>query len=283
MEKERLIFDIGMHKGEDLGFYLQNDAKVIAVDADPMMIELASGKYSNYISENKLVLLNRAVSDSVGQLLDFNLSTNSLWNSLNKNISSRKSEPVETIQVESITLPALMEQFGVPYYCKIDIEGMDNTCLQSMMDTNLRPEFISVETECLAKNEKVQQKDYLQTLYSLKQLGYAKFQLIDQGTLHPLRLCKKFYKQPNQFLHFMDRILKKLKIEIVPFNFRDQLSQQFHYPFPTGASGPYGDYLEGQWYNFEDAEQLIIEHRSDYFNLKKAVSYGFWCDWHATN
>lgn len=294
LESENLIFDIGMHKGEDLQFYLNRNAKIIAVDADPLMIELVSRKFKSYIENNRLVLINKAISDVENSELKFNLSSNSEWSSLNPEIAGRSVlnslaigiegkafSEVGQIKVYSTTLPALMKQYGVPYYCKIDIEGMDNVCLQSLKNCKELPAFISVESECLGENQIVKEEYTLQTLYSLASLGYSKFALIDQKTLQPLRLNEKFYKSSPLF-YYLNRVFNRLKLKIDSFTFRDELAFEFNYTFPSGSSGPYGKYLNATWYNFEDAKQLLLQHRTDYFKTKIAEPYGFWCDWHAT-
>lgn len=275
-----LIFHIGMHMGEDLAFYLKRDERVIAVDADPLMVELAQRKFNKFIDANQLVLVNKAISNSEDQLLNFSLSNNTLWNSLVLGIASRKSGFFKTIQVESTSLPALISKFGVPYYCKIDIEGMDNMCLQSFTTHNTRPQFISVETECV--DDKGGHDDSLKTLYSLAELGYTKFLLIDQSSLEILKLNVKFYIQKTQFLYYLNRGLSKFKYQLNPSLNRDKLSHKFSHYFPDGSSGPYGHLLDDNWYNLTEAIQLLNQHRQDYFKLRNASPFGFWCDWHAT-
>ena len=282
MEQPKLIFDIGMHKGEDLEFYLSEGAKIVSVDADPLLIEMAKRKFDKYIKSNQLILINKVLSDIDGQELTFNISNNSVWNSLNSGIAGRNDGSVMEIKVQSTTLTALMQVYGVPYYCKIDIEGMDDVCLKSIKTSNVKPEFISVETECLPEKKQATEEDFLSTLYSLKSLGYSRFQLIDQATLQQLVLGKKFYTDNHKLFYYTNRILSKTGIKISPYVYKDKLSHQFNFNFPEGSSGPYGHHLEGKWSNFEEAKKLLIQHRTDYFKLSNAFSFGFWCDWHAT-
>lgn len=282
MAEERLIFDIGMHLGEDLQFYLHNNARVVAVDADPVMIELALRKFNHAIKSGKLTLVNKAMSNEANVELKFNISSDSFWNSLDAGIADRKDKRVNEISVQSITLPDLIKQYGVPYYCKIDIEGMDNACLQTLKNIDRKPQFISAETECLTEDNSANEDDYLKTLNTLHSLGYNKFQLIDQNTLQPLDPDKKFYENHFPWLYYANKILGKAGVHAQSLTYRHHLSKKFNYEFPFGSSGVYGEMLRGKWYGFEDAKKMLLKHRRDYFNLKKHYEYGFWCDWHAT-
>ena len=292
MEVPKLIFDIGMHNGQDTKFFLHNKAKVVAVDADPKMIENAQSEFSNFIDTNQLVLVNKAIGETEGQELNFYLSNHSIWNSIDSTIAARemtnsenpgnefKNTTLREIKVQSTTLKVLMEEYGVPYYCKIDIEGMDNSALQSLKNSKSNPLFISVETECITENNKFSEEASLNTLYSLQALGYTKFMLIDQASLQPLALNKIFYSETkNQLFYYLNRVFGKMDISIYPIEYRRKLK---YYNFSLGASGPYGEMLRGDWYSFSDAAKLLVRHRNDYFKLSNAVGYGFWCDWHAT-
>ena len=44
---EKLIYDVGMHLGEDAEFYLSKGYKVIAIDADPNLIKLAKSRFAS--------------------------------------------------------------------------------------------------------------------------------------------------------------------------------------------------------------------------------------------
>ena len=68
---ENLIFDIGFHKGEDTLFYLLKGYRVIAVDADPDLINEWQNIFKKYIENGKLLLLNYVISDTNDVDTDF--------------------------------------------------------------------------------------------------------------------------------------------------------------------------------------------------------------------
>ena len=291
----KLILDIGMHRGEDTAYYLQRGYTVVAVDADTNLIELAKTKFKKAYDNRQLVLLNYAVSDKEGEKVMFNISGNTIWNSLKQNIADRANMAKDSIMVTTKTLPSIIEEYQVPYYCKMDIEGYDEICLRTLKYAKGLPTFISVESECVGENETITDEQALGTLYALKELGYTKFKLVDQTSFRVLTLEEDFHTSEDRALKFLSQSFTaraKRKIQSVLglagdmdatyFKERKAIQKQFKYNFIVGSSGPFGNDLKGEWQDFATAKQTLLKHRQDYFKLNSAVSYGFWCDWHAT-
>ena len=88
---ENLIFDIGFHKGEDTLFYLLKGYRVIAVDADPDLINEWQNIFKKYIENGKLLLLNYVISDTNDVDTDFYIGPNTIWSSTKVSISSISS------------------------------------------------------------------------------------------------------------------------------------------------------------------------------------------------
>ncbi|MEI6140225.1 MAG: FkbM family methyltransferase [Mariniphaga sp.] len=274
MEKN-LIIDVGMHKAEDTDFYLSKGFNVIAIDADPNLIKSAHSIYYDRINKGQLNLQNFAISDTDDEDVIFYVGKRTIWNSLKSEIANRDQNYLNTITVKTKKLSSIFESFGVPYYCKIDIEGYDEIALISLKNFVELPLFISVETECLGENEKYVDKSSLATLRALNSLGYKQFKLVDQVSLNVLNNNAKFYTESNLLIY---QIFNKLN---VPFGNKRRLQKKHGYKFPNGATGPFGDDITGNWMSYEQAEKCLLKHRNDYFRLKRSISYGFWCDWHA--
>ena len=51
--KKNLIFDVGMHKGEDTDFYLKKGFNVIGFEADPELIVHCQNRFKNEIAKKK--------------------------------------------------------------------------------------------------------------------------------------------------------------------------------------------------------------------------------------
>ena len=57
-----LVYDIGMHKGEDAEFYLRKGFRVIAFEADPDLIRLCEGRLQSYVNSGQLTIIQRGVA-----------------------------------------------------------------------------------------------------------------------------------------------------------------------------------------------------------------------------
>ena len=271
-----LIIDVGMHLGQDTEYYLRKGYRVVAIDADINLINLAKNRLEWYLKNDFFIALNYAISDKDNEQLFFNISEVSIWSSLNLAISSRENKFKEQNLVQSRTLSSVFLEYGVPYYCKIDIEGYDNICLKTLSPLHELPKFISVESECIGEKEILSDEEALQTLYTLYDLGYRNFKLVDQSTLGVLNYNRKFYFDDTKFIGKLISSREKVRI-------RNRFAEKLGFTFSHGSSGPFGEELAGKWEDFDMAIKTLIKHRTDYFKLPRVRNYGFWCDWHATS
>ena len=275
---ENLIFDIGFHKGEDTLFYLLKGYRVIAVDADPNLINEWQNIFKKYIENGKLLLLNYVISDTNDVDTDFYIGPNTIWSSTKVSISSRMCCKAIKKKIKSKRLDHLFHEYGTPFYCKIDIEGNDIIALQTMEKVSEKPVYISVETECIGEDEDIAGHE-LDTLNALYQLGYRKFKLVDQRTLTVLDYnC--FYKNNSEH-NWFEQIETNCKYaeELIVLSDTDQ-RVKFTDFFP-GSSGPFGEELAGKWYDYPQAKEMLKKHREDKMRLNEPA-WTFWCDWHAT-
>lgn len=275
---ENLIFDIGFHTGEDTLFYLLKDYNVIAVDADPKLIEKGKTVFKKYIENGKLLLLNYVISDKCSEDADFFISENTLWSSAKASVASRMGVKVIKKRLRSKRLDSLFQEYGTPFYCKIDIEGNDIIALQMMEKVHERPLYISVETECIGENEAIAGHEF-DTLNALYHLGYRKFKLIDQRTLTVLNY-ECFYK--NTFQHYwFEQLETNYKYAEEQIEFSKTHERMKFTDFFPGSSGPFGEDLAGKWYDYSQAKEILKKHREDKMKLNEPT-WSFWCDWHAT-
>lgn len=282
----KTIFDIGFHKGEDTLFYLLKGYKVLAVDADISLVRLGREKFIDAINREQLILLNYAISDEDNIFVDFHISANTLWNSINKKISERDGLSSTLCQVPSIRLDSLIAKFGLPFYCKIDIEGNDIIALETLKSCKTLPQFLSVETECIGDNDILLNGEEFRTLDCLYELGYRKFKLVDQCTLTVLNNQRFYYNDVNfprsskeYYWYKQNKTNKRYAYEQLDLG-KEYKNYPFHYFFPN-SSGPFGTETAGHWYNYRTAKKILQTHRQDYQSLNGKV-WGFWCDWHAT-
>jgi FkbM family methyltransferase len=281
-----LIFDIGMHMGQDTCYYLSKGYRVVAVDADARLIERARELFAHAVRTGRLTLVYCAVAANQGEV-EFHLSEESVWSSLNKAISNRHHLFKATVRVPARRLADLLIEFGVPVYCKIDVEGYDAVCLATLEHTPELPRFISVETECLGDKELLTEAQALETLDRLHGLGYRRFKLVDQPSLAVLSpFFSAYWTRPSLWVRARKRLglggYRAPNYNLLISETRADLTRRHGWSFADGASGPFGDDLAGEWLEYAAARQTLLRHRREYHGMPDAKPYGFWCDWHAT-
>src|SRR5438477_7842187 len=87
--KAQLVFDLGMHLGEDAAYYLGRGYDVLGVDADPDLVKAAARAFAAEVAAGRLQLLHAAVVAEAGEDVDFYVSQHAVWNSLEPRISTR--------------------------------------------------------------------------------------------------------------------------------------------------------------------------------------------------
>lgn len=67
----KLIFDIGMNRGDDTNNYLRLGFNVVSVEANPAWANKMSEVFRSHVENGKLVIKNMAISDKLDQSLSF--------------------------------------------------------------------------------------------------------------------------------------------------------------------------------------------------------------------
>jgi FkbM family methyltransferase len=172
----RFIFDLGMNNGDDTAFYLSRGYNVVALDANPALCEQAERRFHAAIDDGRLTVRNIAISDKSGEATFHINLDNDHWSSLEAQWALRGATRSKAITVRCVTLSELFDEFGVPYYLKIDVEGVDDRVLMQLCGSSVRPLYVSVE-DCRFGYQ------YMEILASC---GYDGFKLLDQSTVPQL-------------------------------------------------------------------------------------------------
>ena len=159
-----------MHNGDDTDFYLKKGFRVVAVDANPVLCANASERFKSSVQSKQLTICNVGIAPARGMLSFYINQDISEWSSFDYAIASRGHDVCE-IKVPTVTPYDLFDAFGIPHYCKIDIEGMDGIVCAAIYDLQLRPEYVSFENGAL--------KDF----DVLSAAGYSAFQLVEQSSI----------------------------------------------------------------------------------------------------
>lgn len=167
----KMIFDVGFHSGDDTLYYLEQGHNVVAIDANPQVLHEGGARPTLREAAKRgwLQTVARGIvdhtPDSEKHLVFYVHRKVSEWSRFSEPPESKRREYKE-IMVPVSTCDGLIQQFGVPYYMKIDIEGYDGACLSSLREGRL-PRYVSTE-------------DPLQ-LDRLLELGYCSFKMVSQA------------------------------------------------------------------------------------------------------
>ena len=132
-----LCFDLGAHLGDRVRAWSKLKARVIALEPNPASMSWLRHFYGN---RENIILLEQAIGAQAGKA-DFWISR------LTPSISTLSHQWLTTVQestrfsgahwdeqitVTVTTLDALIQQYGKPAFCKIDVEGAELEVLQGL-------------------------------------------------------------------------------------------------------------------------------------------------------
>lgn len=222
-----LIYDIGMHLGEDADFYLRKGFSVVGIEANPACVRHCRDRFRVQIQKGTMTVVEGAVAEpgknlgSGAQVVFYRNLHRSVWGTVSLARALENEEagaPSETIDVPFVDLHECFASYGVPYFMEIDTEGSERYCLKELMRGSLRPAYISIESDQL-------QFGVIREEFELfLALGYDAYKIIRQDRVHCLRLP-------------------------VPA----QEGRHVAHRFSPGASGPFGLELPGSWMSDREA------------------------------
>lgn len=180
------VFDLGFYDGADSKAYLEGGFCVVAIEADPSLVQMALANFGVWLTTGQLRLANVALSPDKGseKWATFYLSKCTReWNSFYSTVGCRSCVPPHVpdlqactaVPVQSIPCGAVFGTFGKPHYLKLDIEGAEPGCFEAMLTPEVKqylPQFVSSE---------ITELSYLDNLYKI---GFRSFKLVRQDALH---------------------------------------------------------------------------------------------------
>lgn len=241
-----LIYDVGMHRGEDAELYLKKGFDVIGFEADPDLVLGCRNRFAREIAQGRLVIVEGAVAvvapaGAKPETVTFFKNTDvSVWGTVVESWA-RRNEMMgarsTAIEVPRVDFEDSLERYGVPYYLKIDIEGVDTVCVRALQSFAQKPDYVSIEAE------KIDFARLEAELEAFGQLGYTSFQVVQQA---------RFAPQP------------------VPEPAREGRSAP--HLMPPGSSGLFGKDLPGNWRN---EKQTLRMYRRIFLLYRLAGNYSW--------
>ena len=157
-----LCFDIGAHAGDRISTFLSLGARVVAVEPLPGFMKFLNRLYG---ANKRVVLVEAAVTSQTGTQSFFvstktpAMSTLNHWWTVSVAQQERFSKVVwnKKIEVNTLTLDTLIRKYGIPKFCKIDVEGGELNVLAGLTEplANLSFEYtparIDIALSCVER------------------------------------------------------------------------------------------------------------------------------------
>lgn len=216
MYDSKLVFDVGMHQGEDTDYYLRLGYSVLGIEADPGLAEHCRIRFQDALATGRLKIVEGAIAPGTsGDRIKFFQSDNTVWGTTDTAWVQRndvKGAHATVLEVRRIDMLDVYQAHGIPYYMKIDVEGVDLYVLRTLANCAARPKFISLESD------KVDFNNLRTEIQVLQELGYTRFKAVQQDTI-PGR---------NVLTRTID-------------------GREYSHVFEPCSSGPFGDAIEQPW------------------------------------
>jgi FkbM family methyltransferase len=218
-----VIFDIGLHHGDDTDFYLRKGFDVVAVEANPQHVVKARARFAEAIAQGRLEIIDAAIARQAGSIEFYVNLDKDDWSSTDPVYGARDGTRHEKITVPAVTFASLYGRFaGRVHYVKCDIEGGDIHVIEGLRECGPLPKYFSVEAH---------KADYLAFM---RALGYTQFKLVNQN----LNWLQKCPNPPREGVYIPDHVFK------------------------GDCSGPFGEEAPGKWLAFEECAELYFSLRN---------------------
>lgn len=200
-----LCFDVGANVGGFAESLMKLGARVVAIEPQPAAIEGFKTRHQGAIDESRIFLIEAGVGAAPGTIEMLSPEDGSEIGSMSREWiekvhDSNRFGDVEwsrSITVRLTTLDLLIERFGIPAFCKIDVEGFEPEVLKGlshpirMVSFEYTPENVGHASSCI---EQVSHNGHYQFNLACHQLNRLHF----QNWLDPHAAAKVFEEEYGQ-------------------------------------------------------------------------------------
>lgn len=193
-----LVFDVGASVGNLTHVYDSLGAKVISVEPQPACVLSLAKRFS----DRNIIIEPVGVGQKPGKLKLYISSKNPTTTTFSKEFMGKSRHNHrkwdEQIDINVITLDSLIQKYGKPNFCKIDVEGFEAEVLAGLSEKvnylsfEFSQEFIDHLSICLKL---------------LESLGPAKFRY---------SLFQKYHIEPDSWINGAD-LIHKIRFSRIPY------------------------------------------------------------------
>ena len=219
------IFDVGMFDGSDTAYYLESGYRVLSIEANPALVQDAEKRFATQVKSGQLTCVHAAIAATCGPVAltlgGADLGSSSTSSSWVTNM------PMGSIIVPGITMQQILEEHGVPYYMKVDIEGADRLAVLALTPET-RPKYLSFEIS----------GDVEELVSHSQSIGFTRFKIINQNS---------FREIANQY-----SVVDRARLRLVRYLGYEEprLVRRHGRFFVSGhSSGPVPWRSDGKWYS----------------------------------
>lgn len=171
IQRDDLCFEIGAHVGNRLLAWRALGARVVALEPQPLLMQTLRRRYGK---DAAIILEEKAVGAKPGEAtLHISTRTPTVttmskdWIArVQKDASFSKVQWDRQVTVPVTTLDALIDTWGEPKFCKIDVEGFELEVLEGLsrplaaLSFEYIPAAIAVATGCINRMEILGRYEY---------------------------------------------------------------------------------------------------------------------------
>ncbi len=269
-----LIFDIGLHNGDDTAYYLDLGYLVLGVEANPLLAAQCTLRFENEIRQGRMQVINAGVLKEPGEFTFYRNLRDDGWSSFLPEKGKYGGE-WEELKIPCVSTMQLIEEYGKPFFMKVDIEGADLQTLHSITPATA-PVYVSLELNCVDP-----------IVERLIELGYSAFKFVNGGTYWPTppifdhQIGWRFLRKIGRLAPFVRNGITRLPQRLRPNSEYDPPCKHSPsgYPFGRYSSGPFGEQAAGSWLTCAAALRWFGVLKNNYRRAAKENS--FWWDVHA--
>lgn len=137
MQPGDLVFDVGAHVGDRVSSFRRLGARVVAIEPQSLLVDVLTHIHGR---DANVVILPRALGARSGRQA-FHLNTDNPTVSTISDAFLQRAEHAQgwegqswddDVDVDVVTLDALLARFGIPAFIKIDVEGYEDAVLRGL-------------------------------------------------------------------------------------------------------------------------------------------------------